>query len=80
MSFNLASILRESATADPDKPLMHVAGHTSLSYAQVDELSGRVAASLLGLGLQPGQTVAVQLPNIPAVPVRRTSVSSRPAW
>jgi len=64
MSFNLASILRESATATPDKPLVHVAGHT-FSYAQVDELSGRVAASLLGLGLRPGQTVAVQLPNIP---------------
>ena len=64
MSLNLASILRESATATPDKPLVHVAGHT-FSYAQVDELSGRVAASLLGLGLRPGQTVAVQLPNVP---------------
>jgi long-chain acyl-CoA synthetase len=37
----------------------------SFSYAEVDETSGRVASSLLGLGLRPGQIVAVQLPNVP---------------
>jgi long-chain acyl-CoA synthetase len=64
MSLNLARILRDSATAAPDKPLVHVAGRT-FTYGQIDEMSGRVAASLLGLGLRPGQTVAVQLPNVP---------------
>lgn len=64
MSFNLATILRESRHAEPDKALCLVA-ERSFSYAQVDEISGRVAASLRALGLRPGDKVAVQLPNLP---------------
>jgi long-chain acyl-CoA synthetase len=64
MSFNLATMLRESATAHPDKPLCHI-NDLSFSYAQVDEISGRLATSLLGLGLERGDKVAVQLPNVP---------------
>jgi long-chain acyl-CoA synthetase len=64
MSFNLAIMLRESAKAHPDKPLMHVMD-LSFSYAQTDEISGRIASSLLGLGLERGDKVAVQLPNLP---------------
>jgi long-chain acyl-CoA synthetase len=64
MTFNLATILRESARRTPDKTLMHVADR-SFSYAQVDEISGRVASGLLAQGLRPGRTVAVQLPNLP---------------
>ncbi len=64
MSFNLATILRESAKAAPNKTLVHFAGH-EFSYAKVDEMSGRVAASLVALGLKAGDKVAVQLPNVP---------------
>jgi long-chain acyl-CoA synthetase len=64
MSFNLATMLRESRRSHPDKPLCHIADLT-FSYAQVDEISGRVATSLLGLGLERGDKVAVQLPNLP---------------
>jgi long-chain acyl-CoA synthetase len=64
MSFNLAMMLRESAAARPDKALMH-AGDAAFTYAEVDAISGRVAASLRGLGLEPGDKVAVQLPNLP---------------
>ena len=64
MSFNLATMLRESATATPDKPLVHI-HDLSFSYAQVDEISGRVASALLATGLQRGDKVAVQLPNLP---------------
>jgi len=64
MSFNLATILRESRRSDPDKPLAHFAELT-FTYAQVDEISGRIATSLLDLGLTRGQVVAVQLPNLP---------------
>ncbi len=64
MSFNLATILRESADAHPDKPLCHV-NDLSFTYGQVDEISGRIATSLLGLGLERGDKVAVQLPNLP---------------
>ena len=64
MTFNLATILRESRYASPGKPLCH-SQHTTLTYEQVDEGSGRVAAALLDLGLRPGDRVAVQLPNLP---------------
>ncbi len=64
MHFNLAVMLRESAKAHPDKPLCLIADR-SFTYAQVDEISGRLATSLLGLGLQRGDKVAVQLPNLP---------------
>ncbi len=64
MSFNLATMLRESASAHPDKPLCHI-NDLTFSYGQVDEISGRIATSLLGLGLERGDKVAVQLPNLP---------------
>ncbi len=64
MSFNLATTLRESRNAKPDHPLCHI-GDLTFSYAQVDEISGRVASALLGHGLRPGDKVAVQLPNLP---------------
>jgi long-chain acyl-CoA synthetase len=64
MSFNLAVILRESRNAHPEKPLCHIAEQT-FSYAQVDEISGRVATSLRNLGVGRGDKVAVQLPNLP---------------
>ena len=64
MSFNLAIMLRESASAHPNKPLMHV-NDLSFTYAQTDEISGRIASALLALGLERGDKVAVQLPNVP---------------
>ena len=64
MSFNLAVILRESAVATPDKTLVFFADH-ELSYQQVDHMSGRFAASLAALGLQRGDKIALQLPNVP---------------
>ncbi len=64
MGLNLATMLRESAAKQPDKPLVHI-GELSLSYRQVDEISGRVASGLLGLGLLRGDKIAVQLPNVP---------------
>jgi acyl-CoA synthetase (AMP-forming)/AMP-acid ligase II len=64
MSFNLATILRESSNAHPHQPLCHLGEHT-FSYAQVDEISGRIATSLRALGVGRGDKVAVQLPNMP---------------
>ncbi|MGN6250792.1 MAG: long-chain-fatty-acid--CoA ligase [Marmoricola sp.] len=64
MSFNLATMLRESARTSPDKPLVHI-GDRSLTYAEIDHLSGRFAATLGELGLGRGDKVAVQLPNLP---------------
>ena len=64
MDFNLAVILRESARRAPGKTAV-ILGETKLSYAQLDELSDRVAANLAAAGLTPGDRVGLQLPNIP---------------
>ncbi len=64
MSLNIATMLRESADANPDKTLCHI-NDLSFTYAQVDEISGRVASALLATGLQRGDKVALQLPNLP---------------
>jgi long-chain acyl-CoA synthetase len=64
MSFNLAVILSESADASPAKPVaLYAGGH--LTYAELDALSDRLATGLAESGLQPGELVALQLPNIP---------------
>ena len=64
MNFNFATILRESSNTHPQKPLCHLGEHT-FTYAQVDEISGRIAAGLHALGVGRGDKVAVQLPNVP---------------
>jgi long-chain acyl-CoA synthetase len=64
MSFNLATILHESALAAPEDPALYFAGSV-LTYGELDEQSGRLAAGLLERGLAPGEVVAVQLPNLP---------------
>jgi long-chain acyl-CoA synthetase len=64
MSFNVATILRESTLAHPDKPMLLI-GPLRLTYGQVDAMSGRVAGALRARGLRPGDSIAVQLPNVP---------------
>ena len=64
MDFNLAVMLRESARRAPAKTAV-ILGDATLSYAQLDQLSDRVAAGLAAAGLAPGDRVGLQLPNIP---------------
>ena len=64
MVFNLATTLTESALDQPDKFVCRTADR-DMSYAELDELSGRFAAALLAEGLERGDRVAVQLPNVP---------------
>src|SRR5687768_2126438 len=64
MSFNLATILRESTLVDPEHPLLRI-GPLELSYQQVDVMSGKVASGLRAAGLNRGDAVALQLPNVP---------------
>jgi len=64
MNFNLAVILRETAAATPDKPAAIYEG-AKMTYAELDALSDQLAASLRASGIEPGDPVAVQLPNIP---------------
>jgi long-chain acyl-CoA synthetase len=64
MNFNLAVILSETAKASPGKPAALYDGG-QLTYGELDALSDRLAASLQAGGVQPGEAVALQLPNIP---------------
>lgn len=64
MSFNLATMLKESTASAPEKTFAYFEGE-ELSYAQIDEASGRLAATLRSDGYEPGEAIAVQLPNIP---------------
>ncbi len=64
MSFNLAIMLRESATADPGKHFLRYASG-AMTYAEADDASGRVAVGLRRLGLEPGEKVALRLANVP---------------
>ena len=64
MSFNLAVILSESARCAPDHPGAVFDGG-QLTYRQLDQASDRVAANLVAAVIEPGDRVALQLPNIP---------------
>jgi len=64
MVFNLATTLVESALDKPDKFACRTLDR-DISYAELDDQSGRFAAALLAEGLERGDRVAVQLPNVP---------------
>jgi long-chain acyl-CoA synthetase len=62
--FNLAVVLRESAAADPHRPAAIYDGG-SMTYAELDALSDTLATRLLDIGVNPGEPVGLQLPNVP---------------
>jgi long-chain acyl-CoA synthetase len=64
VSLNLAMMLREAARTRPDKAAVLFDGR-GLTYAELDAASDRFAVGLLAGGLAPGDTVALQLPNVP---------------
>jgi long-chain acyl-CoA synthetase len=64
MHLNLGVILHESASSDPDKIAIRLNERT-LTYAEVDREARVIATGLRELGIAPGQTVAVLIPNVP---------------
>jgi long-chain acyl-CoA synthetase len=64
MSLNLAIMLRESARAQPTKPVALFDGG-ALTYAELDALSDRFAAGLRREGIGPTDAIGLQLPNLP---------------
>lgn len=60
----LTEYLRDWAQEQPDKPAIHFYGH-DVSYAALDGLSDQFANLLIELGIQPGDRVAVYMPNCP---------------
>ena len=64
MDFNLAVILTEAARRVPGKPAV-ILRDATISYAELDAQSDRVAANLAAAGLKAGDRIGLQLPNIP---------------
>jgi long-chain acyl-CoA synthetase len=64
MVFNLATTLTESALEQPSKFVCRTAD-LDISYAELDDQTGRFAAALLDKGVERGDRIAVQLPNVP---------------
>jgi long-chain acyl-CoA synthetase len=61
---NLATILTDSARRDCDRIAIKL-DEVAVSYGDLDDASARVAALLRQKGLQPGDRVAIMLPNVP---------------
>jgi long-chain acyl-CoA synthetase len=64
----LTAYLREWARRAPQRPALHFYGRT-LSYGELDALSDRCAALLAERGVEPGDRVAVFMPNCPQMHV-----------
>ena len=64
MGFNLAITLHESAKRWPGQ-LAVISDQGSMTYAELDAASDRVAMNLRRHGVEPGVAVGLQLPNIP---------------
>jgi len=65
---NMASNLARTATLHPNKVAIHLADK-SLTYAELDLLSNKVANGLLSMGIEPGDKIALGCPNLPYFPM-----------
>jgi long-chain acyl-CoA synthetase len=64
MQLNLGSILQGTAATRPDHPAIRL-GEASLTYAELDRAARGIATSLRARGIEPGQSVAIMIPNLP---------------
>ena len=60
----LGALIRRQAAARPDAPAL-LAGDARISWSEYAGRVARLAAGLRSIGVAPGDTVAVQLPNLP---------------
>jgi long-chain acyl-CoA synthetase len=67
-TLNLASVLEHHARLSPDRPAL-VCGPSRLSYGQLDGMACQVASGLRGIGIRPGDHVALSCPNITWFPI-----------
>jgi long-chain acyl-CoA synthetase len=65
---NLALNLTETADRNPSRPAIRLDNEVT-TYGELNELTARVAGWLQQQGVQPGERVAIMLPNVPAFPV-----------
>ncbi|MDT7577966.1 MAG: long-chain acyl-CoA synthetase, partial [Pseudonocardiales bacterium] len=59
---SLATLLTESAAQHPDRPAVRLDDRT-LTYAELDDASARLAVLLADRGVRPGGAVGLMLPN-----------------
>ena len=64
MTLNLGSILQAAAHERPTHPAIRL-GERTVSYADLDRAARGVATSLRARGIEPGETVAILVPNLP---------------
>jgi len=62
--WTVPDLLRRSASRFPDSPALFFYG-TRISFHELNDLTTRCALGLRRLGVQPGDRVALMLPNIP---------------
>ncbi len=65
---NLASILTDSASRDPDKAAVKL-DDVALTYSQLDGATAHIAGLLRERGVEQGDRVGIMLPNIPHFPI-----------
>lgn len=66
MTNGVAGLIREHAGRTPARTA-YITGETRLTWAEYDRCSRRLARFLIGIGFQPGERLAVLLPNGPGV-------------
>ena len=64
----VADLVTAAALRDPDRVAL-LAGVSTVTWGELDELVDRAAAGLRGLGLEPGDRIVLQLGNLPDFPV-----------
>ncbi|MFP6623402.1 MAG: AMP-binding protein, partial [Myxococcota bacterium] len=64
MKLNLGTILQATASEKPDKTAI-ILDERRLSYAELERGARGVAASLRARGVEPSDSVALLVPNVP---------------
>lgn len=67
-ALTLPDFLDRSVKRFGDRPILHFM-NMSMTYAQFREEVDRLATGLAGMGVQEGTRVAIQMPNMPQVPI-----------
>lgn len=68
MSLNLGTILQASAARHADRPVLML-GDYCMTYGELDRAARGFAGALRRKGIQPGDHVALMIPNVPQFPV-----------
>ena len=61
---NVADIMRDAAEEHPTKPALWFQGRT-YTYEELDDIIDTIGAALAGLGVRPGDRVALIAGNVP---------------